>query len=157
MSNYRLTARAIIIEDRKILLNEFNNGEYYNLPGGGVEKGETLREAVEREVLEESGYSALSRELLYVYEYNPERDGFRFGKRGGLSHVFICDIDHSIKKSNPTEVDQDPNKPSNRATGIKWIDISKLNDINLIPKINHIVMEDYINDKMSLKFLENIH
>lgn len=157
MSDYRLTARAIIIEDGKILLNEFNSGEYYNLPGGGVEKSETLREAVEREVLEESGYSVLSKELIYIYEYNPKRDGFRYGNRGGLSHVFICEIDHYIKQLTPTEIDQDPNNSANKSTGTKWIEINKLNEINLIPKINHIIIRDFRDMEMSLKFLEDIH
>ncbi len=42
MSNYRIKSRTIIIKDNMILLNKFNNGEYYNLPGGGVEEEETL-------------------------------------------------------------------------------------------------------------------
>lgn len=157
MCNYRLTARAIVIEDGKILLNEFNNGEYYNLPGGGVEAGETLRAAVEREVLEESGYVAISRELIYIYEYNQDRDGFRYGKRGGLSHVFLCEIDHSKGRSKPTEIDQDPNNSSNKATGTKWIEIKELNKINLVPKINHILMDNYVNNELQTKFLEDIH
>ncbi len=37
MSDYRLSVRAVIIHKDKILLNEFNEGEYYNLPGGGLE------------------------------------------------------------------------------------------------------------------------
>lgn len=39
---HRVSGRAVIIEDGKILLNKFRNGLYYNFPGGGVEDGETL-------------------------------------------------------------------------------------------------------------------
>ncbi|MTI68105.1 MAG: NUDIX domain-containing protein [Firmicutes bacterium] len=108
MSNYRLTARAIIIKNDKVLLNEFDNGEYYNLPGGGVEVDETLRATVEREVLEESGLSVFVKEMLYVYEYNPIRDEYRYGSCGSLTHVFRCEINKYKDVEPPTVIDSNP-------------------------------------------------
>ena len=60
-ANYpiREAARAVLIDDngRCALMNVANRG-YYKLPGGGVDKGELLREALLRETKEEAGYEA---------------------------------------------------------------------------------------------------
>lgn len=55
--NARYAARAVLIDDQKrvALLNAKNRG-YYKLPGGGIDDGELVREALEREAIEETGY-----------------------------------------------------------------------------------------------------
>jgi 8-oxo-dGTP pyrophosphatase MutT (NUDIX family) len=57
----RLAAYAAVVDDEKRLLLAWWNGEGrgtpgWSMPGGGVEFDESLTEAVEREVLEETGY-----------------------------------------------------------------------------------------------------
>jgi len=156
MSDYRLSIRAIIVNEDRILLNEFNNGEYYNLPGGGLEDGESLRECVEREVLEESGYYVISQEMLYIYEYNPVRDNYSYGKRGALSHVFRCEIDTRYSKTDRRVIDSDPQGKS-QSSGCKWIPLKDLGKINLIPSIGHIILEDIMCMNLDTKFLEDIH
>lgn len=55
----RISSRAIIIEDNKLLVifrRKIKDGvkiEYYVIPGGGLEEGETLEENVIREIKEE--------------------------------------------------------------------------------------------------------
>ena len=58
----RESARAIIIEDGKLLCifrrkidDAGNKQEYYVIPGGGIEDGETTRESAIREIKEELG------------------------------------------------------------------------------------------------------
>ena len=48
----RNSAKAILLHDGKILVNRCVSrfGEYYALPGGGQKSGETLIEAVKREL-----------------------------------------------------------------------------------------------------------
>lgn len=58
--------RAIIIKQGSILLIKrvFNDRTYWVFPGGGVEAGETVIEALKRECLEELGITAEVEELF---------------------------------------------------------------------------------------------
>ncbi|CCV64393.1 NUDIX hydrolase [Alteracholeplasma palmae J233] len=54
----RKAARAIIIKNNKILVLASDNDEV-KLPGGGLDENETFIDALNREVLEETGYTVL--------------------------------------------------------------------------------------------------
>lgn len=55
-------AYGIVIQDDKILLIPERQG--YDLPGGGVEKGETLEEGLKRELFEETGIKVEIEQLV---------------------------------------------------------------------------------------------
>ncbi len=55
-----------------------------------------------------------------------------------------------------TVIDSDPNGTS-RSTGCKWIPVSELNNINLVPRINNTIINDLNCNNMATKFLEDIH
>ena len=50
---YRLTAGCVVVNQGKIFVG-LKKGNYWNMPQGGIEEGETAREAAERELLEET-------------------------------------------------------------------------------------------------------
>ncbi len=63
---------AVVVDQDKILLvrRRFEpSAGYWSFPGGHVEPGETLEEAVLRELLEETGLVGYSPKLLAVTEY----------------------------------------------------------------------------------------
>ncbi|MBO4925148.1 MAG: NUDIX domain-containing protein [Clostridia bacterium] len=65
----RNSARGIIIRDGKIAMVHSLKYDYYKFPGGGIENGETPREALIRETREEAGLVILPpsiREYGYV-------------------------------------------------------------------------------------------
>ncbi|WP_316568778.1 NUDIX hydrolase [Neobacillus sp. YIM B06451] len=63
----------IVNEEKKVLMVR-NEGAGWTLPGGAVEKGETLTEALIREVMEETGLEAEAGRLLAVNEaFRPDR------------------------------------------------------------------------------------
>ncbi|MGB4957464.1 MAG: NUDIX domain-containing protein [Candidatus Saccharimonas sp.] len=53
---YRVTAKAVIRKDDKVLV-VWDKGGFWNLPGGGIDHGESVESALERELFEELGYS----------------------------------------------------------------------------------------------------
>ena len=135
----RVGARAVIIEDEAILLNEFNNGLYYNLPGGGAEPGETLRETVIREVKEETGLDVEVDELLFVGEYEPTRNQDH-GETHTLNVVFRCTRKPQSAVTPPTVPDSDPRNPQNRHTGSKWIKIRELYAVDFVAAIDDLLV-----------------
>ena len=67
----RLTSRAIVKnKDGMIAILYFRKNDLYSLSGGGIENGETPIDAVKREVLEETGCTAISISELGIVSEN---------------------------------------------------------------------------------------
>ena len=72
----KLTADGAVLKDNKILLIKRRNNPYkgkWGLPGGFVEYGERVENAVVREVLEETGLKTKVIDIVGVYS-DPKRD-----------------------------------------------------------------------------------
>ena len=54
-SLYRVAVRALIVDNHKLLLVKERDDAWWSTPGGGVEYGETLFDALLREIEEETG------------------------------------------------------------------------------------------------------
>jgi 8-oxo-dGTP pyrophosphatase MutT (NUDIX family) len=65
----RLACSATIFDHsrQKILLTKRTDNGLWCLPGGGVDSGESVAEACEREVLEETGLIVRAKKLIGVY------------------------------------------------------------------------------------------
>lgn len=69
--SHRRAARAIVTDaDGKVALLYVGKHQYHKLPGGGIEEGEAVIAALERELLEEIGCTAeITGELGAIIEY----------------------------------------------------------------------------------------
>lgn len=75
----RVVVGAVIMRDRKALLLQRREDDYlggiFEVPSGEVEEGETLRQALQREVMEETGLSIARIDgYLEAFDY-PSRSG----------------------------------------------------------------------------------
>ncbi len=66
-AQFRIGVFAVILEDGKVLLGRRRDIDWWNLPGGGMEPGETVDEALRREVREETGLEVGIERLVGVY------------------------------------------------------------------------------------------
>ena len=88
---------GIILNDREeVLLIKRGNNPYkgsYAIPGGFIDWDETAKEAVKREVKEETNLNVNIKEFLNYYD-SIKRDE----KRRTISLVFICEITGDVRK-----------------------------------------------------------
>ncbi len=93
--------RGIVKKDGSVLLiHRFKNGdEYWVVPGGGVEEGETLEEALYREMKEETNLDVKSFTCLKSIE-----------TENGEQYIYQCEMsDGEIKLQGPELESMDEN------------------------------------------------
>jgi 8-oxo-dGTP diphosphatase len=148
----RVGARAAIIRDGAILLIEYDDetGLHYNLPGGGVEDGESIHDALRRELREEACVElATIGDLILTWEYVPAKYDYEYGTQQKLGLLFHCTI-------APDAEPKLPQQPDPHQTGVKWIPLSKLSDIWLLPNIAHLLVPLLQNQISGISLLRDI-
>jgi len=123
----RVSARAIIIEGNEVLTmfrrkkkDDGSYKEYYVIPGGGVEDGETLEETCIREIKEE--YNVDIKVLGYLGSDEKETT---------IGHFFHAEIIDGVPTLGGEESDR--NNPDNYYE-IRRINIDKLDDYDIDAK-----------------------
>jgi 8-oxo-dGTP diphosphatase len=128
----RVGASAVIVRDYAVLLIGYDFGDssgfHYNFPGGGVETGEGLHKAVQREAWEEAGAEVEVGPLLFVTEYVPSRRNNRYGMTQKLSLFFRCAL-------RPGSEPQQPQSPIDAQAGVYWVPLTDLPSVPLLPGI----------------------
>ena len=116
----RIRAAVAVLHEGRLLLVEHtkNARSYWLLPGGGLEWGESLHEAVAREVKEETGLEVVVGDLLYVSEtISPDRERH-------LVHLVFQGELRGGEIAVPEE---------ERITDVRWIELSAVSQLTLHP------------------------
>jgi ADP-ribose pyrophosphatase YjhB (NUDIX family) len=123
---------AILRDDHILLIEDYDDedGQHFNLPGGGLEPGESLIEGVKREVLEETSAMVDVGPLVLVFESKnaiimPGQPGVHT-----LMPVFQCHLSNGSEPRMPDQVTAD-----SLQVGICWVPLAELATIKLLPPI----------------------
>lgn len=100
---YRYSACGIVIRGRTIAMCFVDKYGVYVIPGGGIETGETAKQAVVREMHEETGLRIIPESIIeYGYVHN-----VRKGKYEPVyvvdDYYFLCHAEDEIDEVNLTE------------------------------------------------------
>lgn len=138
----RSTAKGILVHDGKVLLNRCNdvfNGDYYTLPGGGQEKYETLEEALQREMLEETGYRICDMHFAGLYEEICDNEEYRRDYPQychKMYHYFLCRL-ASAERAEVTEMDESQ-------LACQWVRLDELSHLLIYPLALHANLQRMI-------------
>ena len=119
----RIRAAAIIVQDERVLLVKHakDGRAYWLLPGGGVDFGESLSEALVRELEEETQLDIRPGALVLVNDsIAPD------GERHVVNLCFTADI-----VGGTLGVGEDP-----RVVGVEFVPIEDLSGLTLYPAFN---------------------
>lgn len=139
-NNFKLIrAVAVVIHENKLLvMHRLKNGkEFYTFPGGSVEEGENIPQAVVREICEEASIKVKIEKLLYHHIYDD-----------GTEHYFyLCDyVSGEVKLGDGNEAEEMKTNPDNFYEPM-WMEMAKLAQILLYPlEIRDWLLEDVKND-----------
>lgn len=128
----RTAARALIIRERKLLAIKMRDktGVFYILPGGGQRHGETLREGLKRECLEEIGTEVDVGELLYVREYIGKNHEFH------KTHFAFHQVENVFRCSLPNPEGIGPgSEHDKKQVGVEWIPLEELQTRRFLPEV----------------------
>ena len=117
----RLAVGGVVIKDDRVLLVRRGKppafGEWA-IPGGSVELGESLEQAVERELREETGITVRAGEICHTFEAVKRDDDGRV-----RFHYVIIDLMAEYLSGEPV--------PASDATEAAWLTLAELKDRNI--------------------------
>jgi 8-oxo-dGTP pyrophosphatase MutT (NUDIX family) len=128
----RICVAAIVIQNEQLLVirKRLDDGKaFYSVPTGGQEPGETLVEAVQREVLEEVGAEIFVDRLLFVREYigKNHENAHTDNRLHLVDHLFQCYLKDPAPSLQGTAPDPDQEV-------CEWLPLHQLTTYRFYPR-----------------------
>lgn len=120
---------ALILQDSRVLLVERGKPPlvgYWSLPGGIVETGEHLEDALAREVWEETGLRVTANAVATVFEriICDEQDGCEY-------HYVLVDFYCSVQGGEL--------RPGDDAQGVQWFEVDQLRELSVTEGTRQVI------------------
>jgi ADP-ribose pyrophosphatase YjhB (NUDIX family) len=134
-------AGGIVIKDGKMLfMHQIVNGEdFYTIPGGSWEKGETLEETCKREIQEEFSIDVDVKHLLFLIDTHSR-----------IAFYFLCDyVSGEIELGGPEKSRMNESEQYY----VEWIDLERISTLNLIPSKAREALQVYLENNKTELFL----
>ena len=144
----RHASRAILIQEGKILIGYGKKEDFYIIPGGGIEEGESYKDCCKREILEETGI------ICEPLDNYLDISTF-FLDMNHIHHFFTCKIIETNPETHFTaeEIDAD--------MSFSWIEIDKI--LNIFSEYDKFIETDnakyllYKREYIAIKeYLDNL-
>jgi ADP-ribose pyrophosphatase len=127
----RAAVGAVVFKDDKVLLVRRGRPPamgQWAIPGGNVKLGETLQEAAEREILEETGIVIRARDPIYTF------DAIVRDADGAVQfHYVIIDLAADYIEGTP--------RPGDDADEVRWLDAQALDTLPVSPPTLKLLKE----------------
>lgn len=131
---YKVRATGVLIENNSLLLvkQKLSNNKNWSLPGGRVEPGETLEQALIREMKEETGLDVEPVRMLYVCDVEASANT--------VLHITFLTKRIGGEITLPTnEFDENP------IHDVRFIPIDKLTEYGISEKFVELIKNDFPN------------
>lgn len=105
----RIAVRGIIFKDGKLFAMRHISGQseadFWSTPGGGLDEGESLRDGLRREMIEETGITPAIGRLLYIQQYaDGDREFLEFFYHITNANDYDVDIDLASTSHGQQEI-----------------------------------------------------
>ena len=131
------SVRGLIENDGQVLFVKHrtsNDDEAWTLPGGRARIGEDPREAVAREVAEETTLEIVAGDPIGAYSFTWNED-----TNGVVATIFECEVVDGT-------VDIDENPEDEPIVGYDWLSPSEAVSLPMVPELRRIVSENNPGD-----------
>jgi ADP-ribose pyrophosphatase len=129
----RVAVGAVVIHDNRVLLVRRGNPpahDFWAIPGGRIELGETLQAAAEREILEETGVSVRAGDPCFVFDALDRDDAGRV-----RYHYVIVDLTAEYVTGEPV--------PGDDAVDARWFTPSMLKTATISSKTLELLRDRF--------------